>query len=137
MSKLKLSLLLPPSPLPLGPLIAFSYVHSQEEGMGRSPASADGKHLLWLSQIVSPASLPSPYVGAAPTPSLADTGNLGSHVHQLHSHPPGAVEHHHTGGRINNICYAGMPSALKHRTTEQEKLGCVKTLLDDKGKHFL
>lgn len=44
--------------------------------------------------------------------------------------------HHHTEVRIDSICYAKMPLALKHGTTEQ-KLGCMKTLLDDKRKLFI
>ena len=86
MSKLKLSLLLPTSPLPLASLIAFLYMHSQEEGMGHTQPVWMGS-ILRLSQIVPPASLASPYAGAAPTPSLASTGNLGPHVHLLHSRP--------------------------------------------------
>ena len=45
-----------------------------------------GSTLLCLCQTVSPASLASPYVGAVPTLSLASTGNLGPHVHLLHSY---------------------------------------------------
>lgn len=48
--------------------------------------------LLCVSQTVPPDSLSSPYVGAAPTLSLASTGNLDPPVHPLHSHPPWAVE---------------------------------------------
>lgn len=44
MSKLKLSLLHPTSPLPLASLIAFLYVHGQVEGTGHTLASADGRH---------------------------------------------------------------------------------------------